>query len=253
MSDSDSTEPRISPSRGSTGRICRAVETALNLTFPAVLRAQSWSAFDFLHADYDCGAWFKTSLVLHLSREIGGGYFGRRPLRSVYCPKESTSSLFGYDWAITVADDERYRARFTSPKDICVAGLTRVIAFEHPSDESHKTLEDEVNDVARHRDPTLIDCQRFAYIAIICNREKSDSLKTVITKHCRGFGGDLQVIAGYPWGDSTSDDVKKYWNCFAVLQLVLASGPGEDFWKPLVPQIQHRLSVLNAEYYGDWP
>jgi hypothetical protein len=242
MDSMTSITPRRSPGPGFRNEIYGAVETALNVTFPAYLRAQSWSALDFLHVDYDSSHltyWVNTSLVFHLSRELAAGEFDEEWL-SVHGP---SSQPFELDWAVTVADDKFCKARIADSAQTYVAGLTRVLTFFKSVGCGEKTLRSAVEHVTDRRRSELFHCHYFAYVAIVCHRDESSPLREFVLRLCREYmsEGELQVVVGYPWLLETSEKHEDDWNTFAVLQLVLARPTGTDRWNRIPSPKQHRL------------
>ena len=232
--------PRVRPAPGVRKQTYEAVEYALNRTFPAVLRSQSWSPFDYLRIDFDASEWLKTSLVFHLAREIPGEGLDNLAL-SVHGPTKTPVEL---DWAVTVADG-LYRARVNDRTGIYAAGYTRVFTLDGPESAEH--LRSEVKCLTAPRRPALPDCHYFAYIGVVCHRgEKTQSLLGLVTDELDAFNehvqnDHVQVVVGYPWLRRTNKELRKDWNRFAMLQLVYSSPAGEVDWMPMKSPEQHSL------------
>lgn len=239
-------------------QLADALTTALNCTFPAILRTHSWYALERLHGYATYEQWYNGEVVMHLGREVNGTEFdGEWVCVRGEAPVATRSRRL--DWAILKYDCNERSAESIDPKDVLVAGETKVVglgsAGQGPMTEGLKvdTAAAQLNVHSLH------SCLRFAHFILPCwqKRGKTQSLdkttldslnRYVIPKisdrelfNVNVTLADVQIVTGWYGTESDSGQSNAANQSFALLQLLLRQLPGRT-WEVVQPPVQHRLS-----------
>lgn len=239
-------------------KLDEAVTTALNSTFPAVLRCRSADSYEQLHAYAVYEQWYNAEILMHLRREVSGSEFDGN------CVRVRGEASIGtrdrrVDWAILPWNVPDTPTRCFDPQEVLAVAETKVVRLAAAgcgdTSEGQKivTLGHQVNDdIPKH-------CLCFAHLVLPCwSRAKSnldesalESLEDrVFSKVKEAFSlkvgmEHVQVIIGWFGCEEKSQQSDVNDSRFALLQLLLRRPPGAE-WEAVQPLAQHRLSAYMA-------
>lgn len=243
----------------------RAITTALNITFPAVLRTRSWDAYKQLHGYPSYEQWYNAELIMHFRTELYGAEFdGECVCVRGEAPIESKK--LQADWAILKWEPSFASGRCFEPRDVLAVGETKIIGLA-AAGSGNSTESGKMASLARKlNDPVLANCPCFAYVVLPCLRKRGHGLDFSARSSLdqwffpsvhEEFEIDatmqhVQIITGWfgfdePSHESNADDTR-----FALLQLLLRKPPGEG-WEAVDPPMQHRLSSYLASSEAQTP
>ena len=155
--------------------LANALTTALNRTFPAVLRTRSWDAYEQLHSYAKYEQWYNAELIMHLRRELHGSRFDAEWVRVRGEAPIGTRSQRA-DWAILKWKPSYASGRCFDPKHVLAVGETKVVGLaaagsgDHAESQKIARLAEQLN----HDD--LSECLRFAYLVLPCWQRRGRSL-----------------------------------------------------------------------------
>ncbi len=240
-----------------------AVKNALNLSFPSVLRSRSWDGFEYLHQGARYERWYNAELVMHLGHEIQWTQFDTNDTNCVHVWGEAEAVVRGTstkkrrpDWVIVEAEVEDHVYRPFQPREVLVAGETKIIALgdagEGPNAEPNN-----LHDLAKQLNAAqLRESIRIAFLVLPCwaRKGKQECIDDAVRDAVKGFLSgtihkafglelkinDLQVITG-SFQSWSPEQVTK----FALLQCVMICVPGAKEWKVVAPPYQHQLWIAD--------
>ena len=234
-----------------------AVTTALNCTFPAVLRCRSSDSYEQLHSYAVYEQWYNAELVMHFRREVHGSEFDGEWTR-VRGEAQIGATGRRADWAILAWDTPATPVRHFDAKDVLAVGETKIIGLaaagcgDKAESQKIATLGQQVNHDA------LAHCVCFAYLVLPCwsrrRHSLDDSALTSLESYIRRIRDQfrinagrehVQIITGWFGIEETPQESSADDNRFALLQLLLRRPPG-GAWEPVKPPRQHQLSSYIA-------
>lgn len=239
-------------------QLADALTTALNGTFPAVMRTRSWEAYEQLHSYPSYEQWYNAELIMHLRREVHGSRFdadwvcvrGEAPI--------GTRSHRA-DWAILQWEPRYASGRCFDPKHVLAVGETKVVGLGAAGSGNQEESLKVARLAEQLENDALSDSLRFAYLVLPCwqgsgrslgdsaRRSLHDCLLPRISEKFRVEANmtHMQVITGWLGIEETSPESKANESRFALLQLLLCRPPAGR-WEAVEPPAQHQFSSYVA-------
>lgn len=222
----------------------KAVSNALNVTFPAILRAK-WREDESSIADIPDTPLKK--LLEHFDREIAGHRYGTSfdSVQAQVYPSATKATEAEPIWLIEDSDKWSESDGSSHSEATLIVGAFAIIRRS----TDHAVVRKQVDTIVRHRGPSFMRryfCVLFDFNwrkpftfeqELVDRLERMYALLSPLMRLNRIGLKDLQVLYGWPW---VTDHCEREKMDYDVFQLLLHNERANGIWKPVKPPEEHR-------------